>query len=360
MWEKYEKIKKLGEGGMAEVWLVQHKMDRTLFAAKYLSHALIRDKDRERFIREFTILRNLSHEHIIKICDLPTSNEELGYVVEYCPDGNITKYCGSTDKTIIFRILKELASAVDYLHSKSFIHRDIKPENILISPKGTIRLGDFGLAVIDDNNRIPITTSNWASEGFSSPEQYSDMAHVTKATDIFSIGAVYYYLLTQKTINVFESLENQIELFEGFDKIVLEKTLTKNIKKRFDRAIEIHNAVLDFIGDSDSKEPMMLQEYFLKMPSEVHRSLYLQKIYHDFVPKYKENNLGAIDVLLEKYESEDIVSMLWVKAYQYPDNLICRFREIAKYENDPNRKQALNLAKVFEEIWDLLEIQDRY
>jgi len=52
--------------------------------------------------------------------------------------------------------------------------------------------------------------------------------------------------------------------------------------------------------------------------------------------------------------------MLWVRAYQFPDNLSYRFREIAKYENDPNRKQALNLAQVFEEIWGLLEIQDRY
>jgi len=296
MWEKYEKIKKLGEGGMAEVWLVQHKTDRTLFAAKYLSHALIRDKDRERFIREATILKNLNHENIIKIYDLPGSDEELGYIMEYCPDGNIIKYSGSTDKSIKYKILREISLAVDYLHSKDFIHRDIKPENILISSNGTIRLSDFGLAVSSKVDREVITTSNWFSPGFAAPEQQIDMKSVTYKADIFSIGALYYYLLIQKTINVFEPLENQIEQFEGFDKIVLEKTLTKNLKKRFDHAIEIRDAVLDFIEDSDSKEPRMLQEYFLKMPSEVHRSLYLQKIYHDFVPKYKENNLGAIDI----------------------------------------------------------------
>jgi serine/threonine protein kinase len=360
MWEKYEKIRKIGEGGMAEVWLVQHKTDRTLFAAKYLSHSLIRDKDRERFIREATILKNLNHENIIKIIDLPTTSEELGYVMEYCPDGNITKYSGSTNKEMIFKILKELALAVAYLHSKDFIHRDIKPENILISPNEMMRLSDFGLAVSSKVDREVITTSNWFSPGFAAPEQQRDMKSVNYKADIFSIGAVYYYLLTNKTINVFDPLEKQIEQFEGFDKIVLEKTLTKDLEKRFDNAIEIHVAVFDFIGNSDSKEPRMLQEYFLKMPSEIHRSLYLQKIYNDYLPKYKENNLGAIDVLLKKYDDEDIVSTLWDEAYQFPDHLSDRFKKIAEYENDSNKKKALNLAKIFEEIWGLLEIQDRY
>jgi serine/threonine-protein kinase len=236
MWDKYEKTRQIGEGGMGEVWLVSDKETRALFAAKYLKPELGRNKDLVRFQRELNILKNCNHENIIKLIEISENPKIPGYIMEYCPDGDLYNNKKNID---IRKTIKELSIAVSFLHSNNLIHRDIKPNNILIAPNGSVRLSDFGLSVTNDTDRTIVTTSNWISSGFSPPEQYENMARVKKEGDIFSIGAVLYYLLTDSPIKINHPFDEQIRNFKGIYELILQKTLKKEPSDRFDNAEKI-------------------------------------------------------------------------------------------------------------------------
>lgn len=243
MWNNYEKIRLLGEGGMGEVWLVSHKSARTLFAAKFLKPELTRPKDYIRFQRELRALSSIDHPNIIKVVDVSEDKSKPGYVMEYCPDGSLEDQFQSADLDAR-KLLSSLCNAVKCIHDNHLIHRDIKPQNILISPGGQLRLSDFGLVIDDNSKRTVVTTSNWVSCGFAPPEQYRDMSSVTKKADIFAIGAVYYYLRTGRTIDVFSDLSGQITDFEGFDRYLMMHSLAFKEDERF-MSIDEMIAILD-------------------------------------------------------------------------------------------------------------------
>lgn len=307
MWENYEKIKKLGEGGMGEVWLVSHKETRGLFASKYLKSNVGRDKDLIRFKRELNALKKLNHENIIRLVDISEDPSMPGYIMEYCPDGDLYR---SKTKLDTLEIIRQLSEAVRYLHQNNLIHRDIKPHNILFSPSGTIRLSDFGLVIEDNTDRTIVTTSNWVSYGFAPPEQYENMATVKKSGDIFSIGAVLYYLLKDKTFNIAEDFQDQIKEFKGIYKIILENTLAKNPNERYQDA----DAISKLLSVTNKK----FRNYFLL--NTVKKEKEINSIYETCFSE--KNRLFPIYDKLT--EAQDL------------------FRDILQYEKDTDILSLLN------------------
>ncbi len=151
---------------MGEVWLVQHRGTRLPYAAKTLRQELMRERTKfdsvERWRSSY-----VDHSNVAKLYEVTKPGvTPFGYSMEYCLDGDITK---QKDLDIASTI-GELVAAVVHLHEHGFIHRDIKPTNVLVGIDGHIRLADFGLAVSADARRAIVTTSNWITEAFSSPD----------------------------------------------------------------------------------------------------------------------------------------------------------------------------------------------
>ncbi|MEG4960573.1 MULTISPECIES: serine/threonine-protein kinase [unclassified Microcoleus] len=200
MWDRIKELRKIGEGGMGEVWLVYDPSRSAQFAVKKIRPTLLRNKDIARFHREIKNLRLLEHPNIVRIVDSSEDLENPGYMMEYCPDGSIDNLlpetCNNSDRAI--DIYWQVASALRFSHNSpgTIVHRDIKPGNILLGADGNAKLSDFGLSIAIDSEDTRVTTSNWHSPYFSPPEQYRNFAGVDKRGDIYSLGATFYYLLT--------------------------------------------------------------------------------------------------------------------------------------------------------------------
>lgn len=222
MWERFTRVRKLGEGGMGEVWLVVDNDARTMLAAKFMRPGLLREKDLLRFARELEALQQLRHENIVAVLGGSSDAKSPGYLMEYCPGGSLGDAGCTVDLCVA---MSGLLSAVAYLHQQGFVHRDIKPSNVLVSATGSIRLSDFGLVVEAEENRVVATTSNWVSHGFSPPEQYRNMATVTQAGDVYSCGAVLFFLATGELVDPTRPLDKQLGTVRGAFRLVLERTL---------------------------------------------------------------------------------------------------------------------------------------
>ncbi len=241
MWDDYKRIRKLGQGGMGEVWLVVHNESRLPYAAKLINASLARPKDEARFQREIGALRALRHPNIVRVFDATSEGERpLGYVMEYCPDGDV----GQRREFDTQQVVTTLTAAVVYLHARGFIHRDIKPANILFALDGTLRLADFGLVVTDDPGRGIVTTSNWVSEGFAPPEQYVDMSSVDHRADIYSIGAVWYYLLTKQLYRHGDQTGAQLASVHDRERAIIGRCLAYDRRERYQSATDLANELV--------------------------------------------------------------------------------------------------------------------
>ena len=108
----YKRVKKLGDGGMGEVWLVMDPDTRVLYAQKIMKAHLSREKDIERFKREITALQRLRHDNIIHVHEVIETGGQPGYVMEYCPDGNLLDYLSKHPDIPLLPIIIQLSRAV--------------------------------------------------------------------------------------------------------------------------------------------------------------------------------------------------------------------------------------------------------
>lgn len=193
--ERYAKMDTtpLGSGGMGEVWRVYDNETAAVFVMKQLHSHLARGKDVERFRREMENLSAIRSPNVVRIVCTLANTDQPAYVMEYCPAGDLDKWLtGSRTLRDKLGAFVQVLDGLVVVHWRC-LHRDIKPTNILLGQDGKFKLSDFGLSIAFDDARR-VTTSNWYSTGFSPPEQLVDMASVTKAGDLYSMGAVLYYM----------------------------------------------------------------------------------------------------------------------------------------------------------------------
>ncbi|MCU1260008.1 MAG: serine/threonine protein kinase [Bryobacterales bacterium] len=203
----YELIREINRGGMGVVYLAirndQHYLQTV--AIKFLRFGFDSAEMVRRFLHERQILANLSHPNIAAILDGGSTAEGLPYIVmEHIEGEPITEYCGKHRLSVRERLMlfRQVCSAVHHAHQKLVIHRDIKPGNILVTPDGTPKLLDFGIAKLLVPELVPgeppMTDSahRMMTPDYASPEQVMGELLGT-GSDIYSLGVVLFELLTE-------------------------------------------------------------------------------------------------------------------------------------------------------------------
>ncbi|MBC3934121.1 serine/threonine-protein kinase [Undibacterium rugosum] len=201
-------LRKLGEGGMASVWLAVKEGEFRREVALKLPHAdNLSERVMERFARERDILAQLVHPHIARLYDAGMDKSQQSWLaLEFIEGMHIQDWCHSQglDTAARVRLMVQACSAVQYAHSRLVVHRDLKPSNILVTSEGYVRLLDFGIAHIlqaDAHNDTPALTEIKAFQGkpvtwrYASPEQLGNQ-EIGITTDVYALGVVLYELLT--------------------------------------------------------------------------------------------------------------------------------------------------------------------
>jgi len=198
---KYRLLKELGRGGMGEVYLAKDTEIGEKIALKILPPELTRSPQYvERFRREASAVSRLDHPHIIKVYEVGEDEGMHFIAMEYlggAPLSSLIQKRGSLPIPEAAKIIIDVAEALDFAHSSGVIHRDIKPDNILSDEKGEFKVMDFGIARMEEGTQLTVTGTIMGTPEYMSPEQASGRK-VDQRTDIYSLGIVFYELLTGK------------------------------------------------------------------------------------------------------------------------------------------------------------------
>ena len=197
--ERYEITQLLGEGGMSYVYkAVDKQLQRTVAIKTLKPNYVEQEKFVERFKREAQTAANLNHPNIVQIFDWGIGDEPF-FVMEYI-EGNTLTSIIANKKTIsmndILFIGAQVSSGLQAAHSKGLVHRDIKPGNIMITPEGKVKVTDFGIVSLqNEESDITKTGSILGTASYISPEQAQGKP-VSKESDLYSLGTVLYELIT--------------------------------------------------------------------------------------------------------------------------------------------------------------------
>ena len=198
---RYEILKRIGSGGMADVYMAKdQKLNRNV-AVKVLKREYVDD---EKFLKKFQIeaqaVASLTHPNIVNIYDVGAENGVNYIVMELAGGITLKEYIKkkgylSPQETVDVSI--QIASAISHAHNHHIIHRDIKPQNILISEDGMIKVTDFGIAKAANTNTVTSTATAMGSVHYISPEQAKGR-FCDEKSDIYSLGITMYEMITGK------------------------------------------------------------------------------------------------------------------------------------------------------------------
>jgi serine/threonine protein kinase/Tfp pilus assembly protein PilF len=196
----YRIIEKIGAGGMGEVYLAEDLRLERKVAIKFLPQHLTKDKENvERFEREAKATAALYHPNIITIYEIAEDDNQTFIVMEYIDGQSLRTKIenGFSELDEILDITKQICGGLSEAHKADIVHRDIKPENILIDRSGHVKILDFGLAKLKGVSKLTKETSTLGTIHYMSPEQVQGQ-EVNHRSDIWSLGIVFYEMLTRK------------------------------------------------------------------------------------------------------------------------------------------------------------------
>lgn len=257
--ERYEIIKTIGEGGMANVYLANDTILDRKVALKVLRGDLSNDeKFIRRFKREALSVSNLSHPNIVEVYDVGEEEGNYYIVMEYIEGKTLKQLLqkrGALTLTEVIDIMSQLTDGLSHAHEAYIIHRDIKPQNIMIEDNGLVKITDFGIAMALNSTQLTQTNSVMGSVHYLPPEQANGKGSTVKS-DIYSLGILMYELLTGsvpfKGDNAVEiALKHMKEKIpsirkqnptipQSVENIVLRAT-AKNPKNRYETVREMYN-----------------------------------------------------------------------------------------------------------------------
>jgi len=206
MIDGYRFVRILGRGGMGIVWEAIQLGTARSVAVKFMGAALLNEAARRRFSREVKLAARLTHPHIVRIYDSGLHQNAYYYAMELVHgvplDDAVRAGKYPWEKTV--GLMAQVCDAVDYAHAQGVIHRDLKPANILISEDGSPHILDFGLAKefavgpgeAAESFLVSSEGDRAGTPVYMSPEQAAGKIAVTPASDVYSIGAILYHLLT--------------------------------------------------------------------------------------------------------------------------------------------------------------------
>lgn len=271
--DRYQIIKSIGEGGMANVYLAYDTiLDRNV-AVKVLRGDLATDeKFVRRFQREALSASSLNHPNIVEVYDVGEDNGQYYIVMEYIEGKHLKellKKRGHLTMTEVVDIMLQITDGMGVAHNSYIIHRDIKPQNIMILENGLVKITDFGIAMAMNATQLTQTNSVMGSVHYLPPEQANGKG-ATLQSDIYSMGILMFELLTGKLPyrgeNAVEialkhlkealpSIREEIPNIPNSIENIIKKATAKNIKNRYADASEMHEDLLTCLDDSRAKEP---------------------------------------------------------------------------------------------------------
>ena len=196
---KYEIVEEIGHGGMATVYRAYQPSLNRHVAIKVLSGQLAKDETfRQRFAREAKAVAQLSHPNILPIYDFgeQPALEALYIVTELIEGGTLKAKLGAPlNAHEAVRLAAEIGRALDYAHRRGIVHRDVKPNNVLLADDGRPLLTDFGIAKMIAGTQYTQNGTSVGTPTYMSPEQAKGQ-EIDGRSDIYSLGAVAYYLLS--------------------------------------------------------------------------------------------------------------------------------------------------------------------
>lgn len=193
----YRIVRKIGSGGMSDVFLAVREADQRELALKVLDTGLNDDVSLlHRFIQEYALLAQIDHPNVAKIYDQGFADEHAFLSIEYFPGGDIKRRiaAGMTQEQAL-GVAVQLALALQQIHQQGIVHRDVKPDNVMLRQDGSVALIDFGIAKHADHAAGPTLHGEIVgSPHYLSPEQAAGRP-VTAASDIYCLGVILYEML---------------------------------------------------------------------------------------------------------------------------------------------------------------------
>ncbi len=277
--DRYQIIKSIGEGGMANVYLAYDTILERNVAVKVLRGDLANDeKFVRRFQREALQASSLSHPNIVEVYDVGEDNGEYYIVMEYVEGKHLKSLLKKRGKLTIpevVDIMIQVTSGLTVAHDSYIIHRDIKPQNIMILDNGLVKLTDFGIALAMNSTQLTQTNSVMGSVHYLPPEGASGKG-ATLQSDIYSLGILMYELLTGKlpfrgetAVEIalkqlkepMPSIRKEIpDIPQSIENIILRAT-AKNPKNRYADAREMHDDLLTSLEESRKNEIKVSLKY---------------------------------------------------------------------------------------------------
>jgi serine/threonine-protein kinase len=191
----------LGRGGMGVVYKARHlRLNRPVALKMLLAGAYAGAEERERFAREAKAVANLQHANIVQVHDVGDHEKRPYFTMEYLEGGNLAQTLAGKPQPAheAAQLVALLAAAVQVAHQAGIVHRDLKPGNILLTADGTPKIADFGLARhFDGGSALTLSGARVGTPSYMAPEQALGKTRtVGPATDVYSLGAILYELLT--------------------------------------------------------------------------------------------------------------------------------------------------------------------
>ena len=310
--ERYEIIKTIGEGGMANVYLANDCILERNVAIKVLRGDLSNDeKFIRRFKREALSVSNLSHPNIVEVYDVGEEEGNYYIVMEYIGGKTLKQLLqkrGALTLTEVLDIMSQLTDGLSHAHDAYIIHRDIKPQNIMIEDNGLIKITDFGIATAINSTQLTQTNSVMGSVHYLPPEQASGKGSTIKS-DIYSLGILMYELLAGSVpfkgdTAVEIALKHMKEKIpsirkqnptipQSIENIILKAT-AKNPKNRYDTVREMYT---DLKTAMDRQNEKRLVYEFPENDLEETKVI---------TPVQKETKVSVVDKPLDKKEDDGI------------------------------------------------------
>lgn len=277
--DRYEIIKSIGEGGMANVYLAYDTILDRRVAIKVLRGDLSNDeKFVRRFQREALSASSLSHPNIVEMYDVGEDNGIYYIVMEYIEGvtlKQLIKKRGALTLSEAIDIMLQITDGISQAHDSYIIHRDLKPQNIMIKEDGTIKITDFGIAMALNSTQLTQTNSVMGSVHYLPPEQASGKGSTIRS-DIYSMGILFYEILTGslpfKGENAVEIALKQMRdeipsvrkknsaIPQSVENVIIKAT-AKNPKNRYSDSKEMHADLLTVLNDDRMNEPKIVFKY---------------------------------------------------------------------------------------------------
>ena len=271
----------IGKGSFGSVYKAEK--DGEFFAVKIFQSELLQTEYKNRLDREIKAIQKISHSNVVKLHDYGLfKDDEFEYffiVMDLVEGKSLNEYIGSVEENKCVEIIESVLDTISSVHSQGVIHRDLKPANIMVNLDGTPIILDFGLAKLIDYSSITQTGERVGTFYYMSPEQVTDSKNIDNRSDYFSIGVIFYQLLTgllpydaANLPALIDQIKNQYpknpselnsSISNHIENVIL-KLLEKNPYQRYQSVDDIKNA-LKSIPEERPKALDLSDRFFVRL-----------------------------------------------------------------------------------------------